>query len=279
MQGLVLKEQLVLTFFKEIEFGPGIPSAQTVKGALDASQAGDQLIRHVFSPILTTKNNWEFQESEEESVLTAKTILGDESRIDVIVTLDKILVFLSKALTDFTSCTDQNTPFFVQIGSHIYEKIADLLIKHWLDPLVPKTYKELNLYPVDIAEKFIKFENKWAQDSSFIPCNAKFLEKYCNDIVSISLEKWRANLLNEAREIIMCAKYDYEIVEPYDAASVLSIIFCNLIIGEKYPESEFDNILQFPKCAVSKRMLELVDLIGKTINDAYQMDNSWYVKY
>jgi hypothetical protein len=258
-----------------LDFGPGIPAAQTVKGAIDSTKAGDQLIRNVFNHIIASKENWSLKDSiGEASVLEINAVTGNQSRIDIIHTVDKILEFLSKVLHDFTSCTNQNTPFLSQIGAHIYSKIADLFITNWLSSIVPKTYQELVNYSSDVAVTFINFEEKWSKNSVFIPLDGKYMTKYCNAIVSISLESWRTNLLTEAREIILSPEYDYEIVEPYDASKILSMFYC-ITLGEQYPESEFDNILQFPKCAVSKRALKLVDLLGQSINDAHHMDSEW----
>lgn len=145
----------------------------------------------------------------------------NDKSVDVLLTVDTILVFLSEVLNDFTSSTNQ--PFFSQIGSHLYEKIASLLIQHYLDPVVPKTYKELSLYSSQIGEKFISLERKWLQ--RFVPVDGNYLESYCNDIVSISLKSWRANLLNETRDMIIGSDYEYEILEPYDASKTLSTLF------------------------------------------------------
>jgi hypothetical protein len=142
---------------------------------------------------------------------------------DIVNTVDKILEFLAGVLQDFTSCTDNNTPFLLQIGSYIYPKMANLFITNWLTPIVPKTYQELTKYPSEVAVIFINFEDKWAHNSRFISPDSKLITKYCNDIVSISIESWRTNLLNEARSIILSSEYDYEIVGPYDTSKFLSI--------------------------------------------------------
>ena len=231
----------------------------------------------MFTPILTCNSNWEFEESKEKGSVLLITA-ENNSDVDILQILDRILTFLSIVLKDFTSCTDPKTSFLTQIGSYSYEKIASLLIKEWLIPLTPKNYKELTDYPVQIAEKFMNFEIKWSKESIFIPVDGKYLTEYFKDIVSISLKQWRSDLLKEAREIINSSDYEYEIVCPKMVSEATCIlILVSKLKAEKYPESEFDYILQSPKCAISRRIIRFVDLIRKTIVNANSMDKVWYI--
>ena len=204
-----------------------------MKGALDAVQASEKLLREVFNPVVDSKNTWMFQDSQTEngSTLIAKAQMGKSNILGnshTLKSVDNILTFLSDALTGFTSCNNPNTPFFTQIGKNIYLKISQLIIQYVLQDLIPKNYKELTDFPVQIAIQFIDFENKWIE-RKFLNSKEAYLTEYCSNIQSISLKSWREKILEEAREIITLNQYDYEIVEPKvsDINLGLNCSFCN----------------------------------------------------
>jgi hypothetical protein len=157
------------------------------------------------------------KENEGTQVIEFMTLDG------FLVVIDKVLSFLSAALSDFTSRTSQNKSLFTELGLVSYQLLSDLLISNWLVACIPKDYKSFKSFNASYGSKCIQFEEKWVDGGilfmmrckllGFIAKDQNFLSQYCLNIKDVVLKNWSCDILQTARQILATEKHDYEVIE------------------------------------------------------------------
>ena len=160
-----------------------------------------------------------------------------------------------------------------EVGQVVCPEMTRLVIEHCLTTTVPKTAEELKMYEqvktrtLDFEENLIEF--------GVVKSGFNKLSDFTQNIEARFVEQKRKNILTKAHSILKKSIHNTEVVAPPENLDPLPSL--PIPLGDREDElclvSEEDKLkdfgVRFPKCAVSKCVMEFVEVLHETLQESF----------
>ena len=241
------------------------------------SAFGKRLLRVVLKPLILnpTLRAVRAVEAGKEAVVLKfkKAEVSDADR------LPKVYENLMTVFKIVQQILPEEEEWMWEVGQVVCGEVVDQITEHHLAPAIPKTHEELQQYE-RISSLTAEFEGKLI-DLGMVGPDFCELSEYTQNVSVHFAEQKRKDLLARARSTLMKSIHNTEIVTPPESSEPLG----PFPVPPREPSPEEDAIMdlslqgvedelkdlgaKFPVCAVSKCVIEFVDLLDQTLRECY----------
>jgi len=257
---------------------------QLVKAMEDAgmltyrlSKFGGKLMDLVLVPLMVRDTHWinvvdsrnlieiKFRKDQDDSGKSAAA-----SPKDVMAGLEQVFAFLADNLAD--------KEVIGKLGCGLGRPFCQELVKRCIAPSVPNRREDLSSFSIDVVDHAHMLQQT-LQEIGFLPPEETSITDYLANTENLVINKRCQQLLCQARSIMQSDLLSTEILDPAtskddhveetlrDIGNIDIDAEMESMIPEEFVSQEV-NIFIFPKCEVSKSVLELVKLIEETLDES-----------
>ncbi|TPX40990.1 hypothetical protein SeLEV6574_g06302 [Synchytrium endobioticum] len=179
-----------------------------------------------------------------------------------------------------TSLIGTHPQVMTVFGALIWKTLAKSVIEEYASTMVPTVASELRNFEV-VAGVLRAFEQKWRAKELVLE-NETVLSEYCDGIDVHFAERKHESLLSKARDIIL--REDgrlYTMISTTPMRGPLDLTQFGFkpasdgnddtSIGNLVPELT-DDLFQFPRCAIGRSALELLNLVEEALDEASKLN-------
>jgi len=254
---------------------------QLVKAMEDAgmlsyrlSKFGGKLMDMVLVPLMVRDTHW-LHVVDNRNLIEIKFRRKEEGPSqprDVVAGLEQVFNFLSQNFADKEVMT--------KLGCGLGKPFCQELIQRCLGPSVPNRREDLATFSIDVVDHAHMLQQT-LQESGFLPADETSITDYLCNTENLVINKRCQQLLCQARSIMQSDLLSTEVLDPASTSKVdrveetlqdlgnvdIDAEIESMPIPEEFVNQEV-NIFVFPKCEVSKSVLELVKLIEETLDES-----------